>query len=544
VEERGHTSAHAEASVGFGGLSRLFDRHPRWRRALIVGGPILLVAAIVWAVVKFESLQDSPDVAQQVARFITFAAAALLVTLLAVWVVRGGRNQTIFVQALENVSGRPELHGQAISDLLVVEMQHVADLCTREASWTQGIVKPQRKAQDRLRQPFVQAGLPLEGAVQRIGVVEASSWKIPVGSLMGALRELWPATPEDRILTGSVACYGSDVRIVLRLTKGQLPGLAAWDVSGTARTSAELKSLVHSLALKACHDIWGRDLARTIEGFRAYVRCRESAWNYGVAGDPRQLQTACEFVDAATFNEGILRPHWSDLLEFLGNSLLVEGDFDACETMLGLNLDTLDNFRSASSTPAEKAKIEFDMAQSWARLGNVAYFRHDYEASYSCFLQAADLSGDRDESLWYSCGYMAGMIWKQDKSVNEEYFSIAKTLLAAPQRTTPKEKKPFKETVPSDNAFAQHVSLAELYRAKGDSKAMEDELVAAMRFFVGSDAYDYGCWLAIAGDFPGAVAAVKQALADNQVTIEWVEADGDLDALREGEPDGYQSLFS
>jgi len=267
-----------------------------------IGEAILLAGLSVWilgwviGVKKMENLDKFMSAFSGV--MISLFMIVVVLLLLALLIMLGrwlfGKEDGLIILPFEVATGESVYSGDALSHLLVAELQRIRKIHGRELEGIRPIESEQ------LSLPFLAptkaiASENITYSIANIGTIGTGSTSIPVGQLLVALKGLCPWGNTGRVITGSLQKYGSMISLVACL---EHEDVNAWEVSRKIKFYSKvddehIPSLVKDLAFKIAHEhAEDPSSAKTWQGFKHFTEALDAYYQYTLAEDIKDLERA------------------------------------------------------------------------------------------------------------------------------------------------------------------------------------------------------------------------------------------------------------
>lgn len=181
--------------------------------------------------------------------FIVFGLLILLISWLS------GKGAGIIVLPFENLTGSTEayLDGKGITNLIIAELHRIRYLHHDTPEVELGIRLenlnfPTLAPAEMLDvAPLCSNDEDFENQISQMGTISFADSQIHLGSLLIALRRLWPFGDSGKVVSGSIQKYGEDFRLIARIEGYEV---SAWDARKYGSTPEDLPELVRELAFK------------------------------------------------------------------------------------------------------------------------------------------------------------------------------------------------------------------------------------------------------------------------------------------------------
>jgi len=556
---------------------KIFDRAIT---LVAIGEAILLAGLSVWilgwviGVEKMENLDNFMSAFSGV--IISLFMIVVVLLLLALLIMLGrwlfGKEDGLIILPFEVATSESAYSGDALSHLLVAELQRIRKIHGRELEG----IRPVESEQ--LTLPFLAptkaiASENITYSIANIGAIGTGSTSIPVGQLLVALKGLCPWGNAGRVITGSLQKYGSMISLVACL---EHEDVNAWEVRRKIKSYSKvgdehIPSLVRDLAFKIAHEHHAQDpsSAKTWQGFKHFTEARDAYHQYTLAEDIKDLDRARKNCLRAASLE-LKYEKLLSLLYILGmayskkekydhaeklfkQALVIKPDYAFALSGLGYVYGTQGQHNKALVYFQKAIKVDEADASSWANRGITLGKLERWEETLESYDKAVDLDPENAD-YWFLKGAALGnfergeeeALESYDKAVdldpeNAGYWYFKGAALENLERWDDVLECYNKAIELDPDYVIAHIVLARLHRKQGRKAESAKECEEARRLIDGEDEYARACFEAVCGSADEALDLLRSAIENKQATPKWARQDPDFEVIRD-EPE-FQALI-
>ncbi|BBH67732.1 hypothetical protein ACTI_44170 [Actinoplanes sp. OR16] len=325
--------------------------------------------------------------------------------------------------AFENATGEPEFDGAFVAQAVAGELQQIVSVhaagspqARREATTATFVsLQPAVLSRREIMAAAVRAPLAPSGradAVAAIGTVDIAGTSLPLGSMLMAVKQLWPLPKAGVVITGRLCRNEGSLLLSVHLRRPRRAGK-----SFVARGS-DLTEVVTAAAVRIAYELSPGYRGVSRPGFDGLTRAMEHYQEFHQTQSPEEFAAAVSavgripvaddrntYIRGLLYNLGISCLGGGDLM--LAEKLLtrahcaVATDASVC-TALGMVYFEQHRFAEAKETfllatslrPAiartRALKAEWDIA-AWNGLGNTYVELADYTGAIQAYQRAIDL---------------------------------------------------------------------------------------------------------------------------------------------------------
>ena len=337
-------------------------------------------------------------------------------------------------------TGEDGYSGKAISDLLTAELRRIKRIHEVEAKKIHSIrLEPEKitETETLVIPPVVPRSEKLDYKVAEVGAVQVGPTGILIGPLLSALKQLWPGSDTEQVMTGSLQKYGSVINLVARLEHHEV---RAWEVRHKIKPQdgvrdEQIPIMVRDLAFKIAKDLSSKQdgQANTWQGFKYFTEAWDAYYQYSLTEDEGELERAKESCLLAAKSEiGYEMPF--NLLYYLGVTYLDKEKYAVAERILKqaleiksdhvLALVMLGDVHFAQNNPEDglkcyyKAKyIDPKCASDWMGKGIALGRLRNYKEVLECFDKATSLD-PKYASAWFNKGIALGWLERYEEALD------------------------------------------------------------------------------------------------------------------------------
>lgn len=512
---------------------------------------------------RVEVLKDFMSYSTIIMICILKITAVLLIFILFLIVISwlSKEEQGVTIYPFEVVPEGNNINGEAISHLIVAEMERIRQI----HDFKYECIKPievEKLNLSYFSSPRAPTKENLCYNIAELGTVGAGNVSISIGSLLIALKGLWPWGSTRCIITGSLQKYGSIISLV---ACQEHQGICAWEVSRMIKPHNNLgdeyiPSLIKDLSFKIAHGLSFETSAKTWKGLKYYTEALDSYRQYNLTNYMRDLERArkncirAAYVEkdypnpfGLLYNLGVayvnvkkypmaersfrhisaLKPDFEDIKNFLGISLLLQKRYNEAITcfddqicinpqdfralyLKGISYREMKDYEKALKCfdkAIEKRKPK-DYAEAWFEKGVAFSNLNDNKNAIKCYKEATKINPNYSDA-WHNMG----RAYKAINNPDEHKRCINKSLLI------------------------HHLSRAKIYFKSRDNKSdIECEKIRKLcekirKLIEEENEYTRACFEAICGSADNALKLLSTALENKQQPLDWIRKDPFLESI-------------
>ncbi len=382
---------------------------------------IALVALAFWVVVwvigieKMATLESfmstSSSIVVSILMIVGVLFVLVLLLMLVCWLSR--KDERIRILPFEVAKGEDKYSGEAISHLLTAELLRISRIRRNVYDDVFGSIEfkhltpysviptksqtpknmTQLLASENLAQFRVvptKAPTPenLTSSIADVGVVAVPGVaSVHLGTLLTALKVLWPWGDTGQIITGSMQKYGSMIILVVCL---EHHNVRAWDVRRKIRgrdqvADEHIPSLVRDLSFKIAHDLSSEYSSKTWQGLKYFTEARDAYHEYTQTTSTEALDRARKNCIKAASEE----PGYKSLLGLLYN--------------IGIAYTDKGLYRVAEKLFRQAIAIKSDYPHAFFGLGYMHGAQNHHDEALEYFDLAIKLDQENAD-FWYNRG--------------------------------------------------------------------------------------------------------------------------------------------
>lgn len=506
---------------------------------------------------RLEVLKDFMSYSAIIMISILKITGVLLIFILLLMVISwlSKEEQGVTIYPFEVVPEGNNANGEAISHLIVAEMERIRQIHDFQYEGIKPI-EVEKLNLSYFSSPRAPTKENLCYNIAELGTLGAGNVSISIGSLLIALKGLWPWESTRRIITGSLQKYGSIISLV---ACQEHQGICAWEVSRMIKPHNNLgdeyiPSLIKDLSFKISHGLSFETSAKTWKGFKYYTEALDAYRQYNLTKDMRDLEQARKNCIKAAYAEkdylnpfgllynlgvayvnekkypmaersfrhiSALKPDFEDIKNVLGISLWLQNrykeaikcfddqidinpqDFRALY-LKGISYREMGKYKQALkwfNKAIEKREPE-DYAEAWFEKGVAFSKLKQNEEALNCYKEATKINPNYSDA-WYNMG----IVYKEIKNSDEYRRCIGKAHLL------------------------NHLSRAQIYHKSGDNiYIIECEKIR--KSIEKENDYTRACFEAICGSSDNALKLLSTALEKKQQSLDWIRKDPFLESIR------------
>lgn len=374
-------------------------------------------------------------------------------------------------------------------------------------------------------------------SLSELGTIGISSISLPLGQLMVVLMQMCPIRSPQRLVSGSLQNYGSEVILIAHVKHNENHSLEVHRKMESSSAKLCIVSLIREMSFKIAFKLKPEKFAVQSElGFRHLAEALEAYNRYTERGEMGDLERArISILEAANTDKkselisyiiyGIISTPYINMGKYVEvermfrNIILIKPDDEIANHMWGTALYRLDLFEESIECYNKALEKNEASASAWYDKGiSLTKLKQSSEA-IACFKKVIEI---HEEDKINSKIQAFAWLWT---GVAYEFCCNKSLAIDAYNKAI---------QINSDLTFV-HSSLARLYsnlNAENYKKMFDTECNEARKEINKAKEYSRACFEAICGDRDEAFKLLWLAWEKKQVALSWLKMDPDLEPLR------------